>query len=86
MRSFIEYVNRHRIDATVIYYAFDPNGNAIITAVLDDGSHQGCSHRTDRASLEIKLDPRFLRWRAIMAQGISQQDFVDFIDADEKRL
>lgn len=86
LASFGAYVSRHATGSSVIFAAAGDNGGGTITAVLDDGAATLPGRRVDRVTVQMRPDPRFAAWVAVLGKAIPQRQFIDFIREHDREF
>jgi uncharacterized protein YfdQ (DUF2303 family) len=82
--SFIDYVKRHRTDATVVWAEFDPQSFSLkFTAVFDEHALGTPGWRKHSAVYAPSMSAEWKTWLANNKQAKDQLEFAEFIERHE---
>lgn len=81
-RSFVEYVNRHKVDGTEIYA--HTNSSTVVAVIDSHESSTGADNlpgwQKHKLTLGLEKSTSWLAWEAVDGKLMDQATFADFLD------
>lgn len=85
--SFIDYVNRHAIDGTTVWCAFNPKTFSLsFTAVIDEHAKNTAGWREHAATFMPVMSTEWTTWTMANGAAMEQLQFAEFLEANEQDI